>query len=150
MHATREVEKGVVVQYSGQSSNADDWIYEYVKTIPETEKLLISRDRSLIDMCKNYGTEQLDPEVFYRKVHEVIASQVRAGRQKHKQHKGLEKFVDEHALETGIDREALDAATIEASGGVHVGDEPGEGARREKSQKVKKKERKRVKILDKL
>ena len=73
MHATREIENGVVVQFSGQSSTADDWILEYVKREREKQKLLISRDRSLVDMCKEYGTEQFDPEVFYRRVLEVIA-----------------------------------------------------------------------------
>ena len=75
MHATREIINGVVVMFSGQGSNADDWILEYVKREREKEKLLISRDRSLVDMCKNYGTEQFDPEAFYRRMQEVIAGE---------------------------------------------------------------------------
>ncbi len=150
LHATREVKNGVVVMFSGQKSNADDWILEYVKREREKEKLLISRDRSLVDMCKNYGTEQLDPEVFYKRVHEVVSAQVAAGLKARKRHGSLEKFDDEHTIETGVDREALDAAMIEASRGVQPDDESGEHERPGKSEKVKKKEKKRAKILDKL
>ncbi len=150
MHATREIINGVVVMFSGQGSNADDWILEYVKRESQKEKLLISRDRTLVDMCKNYGTEQLDPEAFYGKVHEVVAAQIATGLQKHKQHGALEKFEDEHTFQTGIDQDALDAAMIEASGGVQAGEEPGEREQRGKSEKIKKKEKKRAKILDKL
>ncbi len=75
IHATQQVDHGVVVQFSGQGSTADDWIYEFVQSVPQKEKLLVSRDRSLVDMCKNYGTEQFDPEAFYRRMQEVIAGE---------------------------------------------------------------------------
>ncbi len=75
MHATREVSDGVVVQFSGQASTADDWILDFVKREREKHKLIISRDRSLVDMCKNYNTEQLDPDVFYRRMQEVVAGE---------------------------------------------------------------------------
>ncbi len=150
MHATREIKNGVVVMFSGQKSTADDWILAFVKREPEKEKLIISRDRSLVDICKNYGTEQLDPEVFYRRVRQVAAQQVATELKDRKQHGSLSKFDDEHDLATGIDQAALDAAMVEASHGVQADDESGEHERRQKSDKVKKKEKKRAKILDKL
>ncbi len=152
LHATREVRRGVVVMFSGQNSNADEWIISFVKREREKEKVLVSRDRSLVDQCKQYGTEELDPEVFYRVVREKIAQSLAQNLKEKKQHGGLKKFEQpDDELPAGVDQDELDAAMIEASLGVASDEgDASHPRKRVRGEKVSKKERKRSKVLDKL
>lgn len=64
-HASREVKAGIVVIYSGQKSDADTWIIDYVERVKNQEILVISNDRKLISECAQFGASNMSSHDFY-------------------------------------------------------------------------------------
>lgn len=71
-HASREIHSGITVMFSGQKSNADEWIIAYVKRHKEYEIALITRDRALKESCKQYGVMAIDIDDFYSGVKALL------------------------------------------------------------------------------
>jgi predicted RNA-binding protein with PIN domain len=76
LRATREIHKGIVVVFSGQISDADKWIFDYVKRHKGKQMLLVTQDRELKDNCKAYGADAIDVFSFYDIVQNAVLEDV--------------------------------------------------------------------------
>ena len=64
-YATREIQSGIVVIFSGQKSNADEWIVNYMKKNQSKNILLVTKDHKLIEQCERYKIQSMDTAEFY-------------------------------------------------------------------------------------
>lgn len=110
-HATREITHGVVVVFSGQKSNADNWIIDFAERKKNEEILVITMDRKLIEACCRFGASALSSIEFYHIMQRCILEDL------HNQPTQLlsgdfekyEPFYLEEELTTHqVDRQALD------------------------------------------
>lgn len=94
-HATREVKNGVVVIFSGQRSNADEWIIDFTKRKKHEDLLVVTMDRKLIDACGKNGASAINSIEFYKIMQNSILEDAYATEQPsqnyHQQH-GFEKY----------------------------------------------------------
>ena len=71
-HASREIKNGVTIIFSGQKSNADNWIIEFVERKKNEELLIITMDRRLIEACGRGGARALSSLDFYHVMQKCI------------------------------------------------------------------------------
>ncbi|MBS1988407.1 NYN domain-containing protein [Candidatus Dependentiae bacterium] len=121
-HATREVHKGVVVMFSGQQSNADEWIINYAKKNKNREVIVVTKDRGLIQECSKYHAESIDGSSFYQLVYNAIAEQSNNTNtllydEKIKKFEPIQSLYDEEfsEAETQTNKQALDFLMQQAS-----------------------------------
>lgn len=77
-HATREVKSGIIVVFSGQKSDADTWIQEYVEKHKNEEILLVTFDKKLKDSCRPFGVSLIGSTDFYNILKNVILEDAQA------------------------------------------------------------------------
>jgi predicted RNA-binding protein with PIN domain len=150
-HATREIRGGVAVIFSGQHSNADDWIYKYVNKNKEKEILLVTQDRELINRCGKHNVDSLDVADFYKLLQDVLIGETNnpivSGNTK-----SVQKY--DHEIDDiyqQIDREGLDLLMSQSDvSSVLKDDEVSKKIRKSKSKTLSKKEKKILNKLKKL
>lgn len=71
-HATREIKHGITVVFSGQKSNADNWIIDFTERKKGQEILVITMDRELIESCGKNGAQALSSLEFYQLMQKCI------------------------------------------------------------------------------
>lgn len=152
-HATREVHHGVVVMHSGQKSNADHWIVEYVERYRGKELIVISKDRQLVKLCEAAGALSLGVEEFYQLMKAALLAE---GEQlaDFGLSSEIEKFDDngDEELYGGLSKRALDMLMEEGSMGVKPKTEADSPSVKEKGKghRPSKDEKKWIKIVKKL
>lgn len=126
------------VVYSGYKECADTLIKRFLDDYKGREVVLISSDRALRDYAHERGFESLGGQEFY---HDYV-------RKIHRNPPVVDQGI--HKLATDTDPE-LDALMMEAARMTSQKDGQADmGVRHAKTQTLAKKERKRLKILDKL
>ena len=65
----------IVVMFSGQGSDADEWIINYVKKNKGREIVVVTKDRAIIQACREYNAQSLDGSSFSKLVFNAIAEQ---------------------------------------------------------------------------
>lgn len=115
-HATREIRGGVTVMFSGQRSNADDWIFDYVVAHKGYEILLVTLDRPLSARVKPFNVHCMDVDEFYNAVKDVLLENVENKVLSH-QHdlQVYENDIDDDEITVTSDRAALNAMMEGAS-----------------------------------
>jgi predicted RNA-binding protein with PIN domain len=141
----KEKEHGVEVIYSGEYHTADDIIMNFVKEHPTKEILVVTADREIIIHVEQYNAEVAEPKLFHDKVKSAFKKSPAALK---RDRRGTVKT----SKDTNID---LDALMQEAAGmKVLEKDESDEYLiprhHQPKGREVTKKERKRMKKIDKL
>lgn len=150
-HAVREVHNGVVVVYSGQKSNADEWMVEFCERHRGKEMVVVTKDRQLIVRCKPFGAESLGVEEFYGLMRAATLESDHEGG--YELASDVKKFDHEDDDQfPGGNRRAVDMLMEEATIGLkpkHESHEP-TGPRKSTSRVASKDERKLLKTLKKL
>ncbi|KKP23892.1 MAG: hypothetical protein SZ59_C0003G0116 [candidate division TM6 bacterium GW2011_GWF2_28_16] len=75
-HAERQINKGIVVVFSGQRQSADEYILDFVKKNKNKEILLVTKDAELKKLCAQYNVDAVDVFDFYDIVKNCILSQI--------------------------------------------------------------------------
>lgn len=154
--ATREIRDGIVVVFSGQKQNADDWIVDYVERNKEKELMLVSRDRELIQKCKKHNVEVLKVFDFYKIMQERLLESVEQDLIKDKQSEEktdtIKKYKKESTSKNGeIESEALDILMEQAPVDFYEKEDVIKEERKKGRSRIKsKKEKKRISKLKKL
>ena len=84
-HASREVKGGVVIMHAGQKSSADEWIVAFSKRNKGKQLLLISLDRELIRLCKEYAVVSMPVDDFYDTMQRFLMQANQTAKSEHKQ-----------------------------------------------------------------
>jgi predicted RNA-binding protein with PIN domain len=156
--ATREIRGGVVVIFSGQKQDADHWIIDYVERNKNKEITLITRDRELIDSCKKQA-KSLELEVvysvdFYEIMQKALLKEVEQDLKKGVASESVKKYKKDEigGLNPPADSDALDLLMEQTPLDLYEKDDEvcTGSAKRGKSRKLSKKERKRQERLKKL
>ena len=114
-HATREIHSGIVVVFSGQKSNADKWIMDYVERHREKEMLVVTRDREVIKRCQKYGADSFDVDDFYEIVQNTLLEDVAVDIQKKENDDAIHKYKREENNTHRISSEALNLLMEQAA-----------------------------------
>lgn len=141
LHATREVNCGVVIIFSGQNSNADEWICEFVERNKGKEMLLVSRDRELKRRVAKFKVDALDVDAF----NEILKNSLKEENVK-KEGKGVVKYERDDAPENATLDELMIMSDVS---GVNKDDEEIE-SRKSKGSVSAKRERRVEKKIKKL
>ncbi len=115
-HATREIQHGITIVFSGQKSNADNWIHNFVKRNKGKEILLISRDRELVLRCEKHNAKSMDVLEFYSIMNSCILEQNAGSLEESSS--TIYKFEESDYFDdipTQVSEEALDLLMEEAS-----------------------------------
>ena len=149
--ATREIINGVVVVFSGQNRSADDWIVDYSERNSGREMMLVSRDRELIKLCREYNVEPFGVSDFYDLLQNALLEEVKSDLSVSSSSDFVEKYDKESANED-IDSEALDILMAQTSFHDYEKEDSFlEGhAKKGKSRMLSKKEKKLIKKIKKL
>lgn len=140
----KEKSHGVQVIYSGEYQTADDIIVKFVQDNPSKEIVVITKDREIIGHVKALSKEIIDPLEFYNKVRQAFEPSERAQME---QIGTLIKLSDEDDQELDdLMREAARMKTPDKDTQEYTVPRHHEP----KGQSVSKKERARLKALDKL
>jgi predicted RNA-binding protein with PIN domain len=140
----KEKSHGVQVIYSGEFQTADDIIVKFVQDNPSKEIVVITKDREIISHVTALSKEVIDPFEFYNKVGQAFESSERAQMGKIGT---LMKLSDEEDPELDdLMREAAQMKTPDKDTQEYTVPRHHEP----KGQSLSKKERARLKALDKL
>lgn len=154
VHATRHIQGGVVVMFSGQKQSADDWIEQYAQRHRGGDILLISSDRKLGDSCQCYGVKVMAAQEFYEIVCQVLAAEKRYDARGYQDRSELQKYTSERDdvhVENAYDQDSLDWLMEQASGVLPSKDHDDEQKqRRRNAQALSKHEKKILVTLKKL
>jgi predicted RNA-binding protein with PIN domain len=77
-HATREIKNGVIIVFSGQKSNADDYIVNYLESHKSNDISVISNDNKLVEKCERVGAVCINCSVFYSLMQKSLYTQEHA------------------------------------------------------------------------
>lgn len=141
----REKQHGVEVIYSGEFETADDIIVAFVKEHPTKDILVVTADREIIRHVEAFNVEVAPPNVFYDKVKDLFkksASAVARDRGdlikiSKDSTKDLDTLMEEAAGMTLLEKDETEEYLIPRH-------------HQPKGDKVTKKQRKRMKKIDKL
>lgn len=153
--ATREVHHGIVVMYSGQSSNADEWIIQYVQKHKEQELIIVTKDRGVIQACKPYNIQELDGQSFYQIIRDTLLTTNSAPTNKITLYdQNIQKYDQtefEDEINHKIDRSELDFLMQKESSFIQEKDEvERKEEKKSKAKALSKKEKKLYAALKKL
>ena len=143
--ATREIKNGIVVVFSGQNSNADEWIKDYIEENSNRELMAITMDREIIKKAKNRGVEVIGVVDFYNILQNTLMDDVEYDLKKDGDESKMEKYHENN--------EALDLLMEQAmlSGYESIKDDDiYEGKKKGESHKLSREERRRILRLKKL
>jgi len=141
----KEKQHGVMVVFSGEFQSADDVIITFCKDHPNKDMVVVTADREIIQAVVSGNCEVVEPKVFYEKVKAVF--------QKSEQATARQRA---SVVKTSGDADSdIDAIMLEAAGmKVPEKDEGDEYLiprhHQPKGQEVSKRERKKIKKIDKL
>lgn len=140
----KEKNHGVQIIYSGEYQTADDIIMNFVQDNPGKEIVIITKDREIIRHVMSLSKEVIDPLEFYGKVRQAFAS-----KEQHllAQDRTLIKLTDDSD-------NYLDALMHEAAG-MNIPNKDKESYaeprhHEPKGQGISKKQRSKLRIIDKL
>jgi len=141
--STREIRNGIVVIFSGQNSDADEWIKNYIEENSKKELMVITMDREIIKKAINRGAEVVSVVDFYGILQNTLMQEV----ENNFDNGDIEKYHSDKS-------EALDLMMEQAmlSGYESVKDDDiyDVGKKKGNSQKLSKEERRRIERLKKL
>lgn len=144
-HALREVHRGIVVVESGQKSNADDWIVDYVERNKQHSFLLVSRDRELAHRCKaEADVDVIDAKDFYDLVQGYVLEEVQ--QELTRPGGDVEKFDrdDDNNELSEIDSEALDILMSQTDMGIFLKDKEDDLSERQRKKRTTPKDERRL------
>ena len=159
-HATREVHSGIAVIFSGQKNSADEWIFNYVKKHKEKEILLVTMDKELIGNCQQYGVDAISVFDFYKIMQNGLLKEAEKDFEARKVADAVQKYETDFEMSGNnekmpqIDNKALDMLMEQST--INIGHEKKDDiysdkkARKSRSQKPSKKEKKIYKKIKKL
>lgn len=139
----QEKQHGVQVIFSGQYQSADDSIVRFVQEHASKEIVVITKDREIIAHVTALQAEVIDPLEFYKKVQQAVMGV--------KQQKVQEPGVAKLSLDEDPDLDALmkEAASMQMPDKDH-NDNQVASYHEPKGRTLSKKQRARLKTLDKL
>jgi len=116
-HASRMVQAGVVVVFSGIKSTADAWILDFVKRHTNDEILVITLDRALREACQQMGADWLGGSEFYTILQNNLLQNAELAFAPTLHESGLEKYEQEDDQESNprANNQALDLLMEQAS-----------------------------------
>lgn len=141
----KEKSHGVDVIFSGEYQTADDVIVNFVKERPTKEILVVTADREIIGHVEQYNAEVAEPKLFYSKVKAAFEKSPEAAK---RDRGNIIKTSEE------LNRD-LDALMEEAAGMKMLEKDEGDEYliprhHQPKGKELTKKQRKRMKKIDKL
>ena len=143
--ATREIRHGIVVVFSGQNSNADEWIKDYIEENSNRELMVITMDREIVKKAKNKGAEVVGVIDFYGILQNTLMDDIENSFESDE--RGIRKYHDR-------ENEALDLMMEQAmlSGYALVKDDDiyENNKKKGESHKLSKEEQRRISRLKKL
>lgn len=141
----KEKHRGVTVVFSGELQTADDIIIAFCKEHPTKDLLVVTGDRAIISAVSGGNCEVVAPPLFYQKVKQTFEKSAEAtARQRG------------HVVKTAEDADSeIDAIMLEAAGMKVPEKDEGEEYQaprhhQPRGKELSKKERKKVKKIDKL
>ena len=115
-HATREIRSGIVIIFSGQNSCADTWIIDYIERSKSKEILLITRDRKIIESCKQSNVHSMGVFEFYDIVKNCFLEEIEQQFPTENNNGNIQKYKQiESNTPQNINNKALDLLMEEAS-----------------------------------
>lgn len=110
-HATREIKYGVTVVFSGQKSNADNWIIDFTERKKNEDLLVVTMDRKLIESCGRHKAHALSSLDFYHLMQKSILDDL-PKETSFSHSTTIEKYesieIDDETTTSPIDHKALD------------------------------------------
>lgn len=145
VYPLKEKQKGISVIFSGEHKTADDIIIQYVQNHEVKEIVVVTADREIIDNVERLGAEVIKPELFYEKVKEAFQ-------------KSSEALQKERAMVikiTDTQNNELDDLMLQAAGMKRIPKDENDEYQvpqhhQPKGRTLSKKERKKLKKMDKL
>lgn len=140
----QEKQHGVQVVFSGEYQSADDSIVNFVRDHASKEIVVITKDRELIAHVTSLHAEIIDPLEFYKKVQQIL----QGSKTESKEH---EQTIAKLSLENDPDLDAL----MKEAASMQMPDKDRDDSmiaryHEPKGKSISKKQRARLKILDKL
>lgn len=144
-HPIKEKDHGITVIYSGEYQSADDVIMQFVREHENKDILVVTEDREIIAVAEQCNEDAVAPRTFYNKVKAAFSV---SDDDLKKELSGVVKLSEMH-------NEDLDALMHQAAGmSMQQKDEGDEYLvprhHQPKGQSVTKKQKKRLKKVDKL
>lgn len=144
VHPLKEKQRGVTLIYSGEHHTADDMIMKFVQDHPTKEIVVVTADREIISHVEGYNAQVVPPKVFYGKVKEAF----------NKSPEAVKRDLGNLIKTTEKDDADLDALMTQAARMKvpNKEDDAYEVPRhhQQKGKELSKKQRKRMKKIDKL
>jgi len=145
IHPMKEKYHSITVIFSGEYQTADDLIISFCKEHCTKDILVVTGDREIVQSVSTGNCEVVDPKIFYDRVKSVFEKSLEA----QKRQRG---FVVKISNESNND---IDSLMVEAAEmGIPIKDEETEYSiprhHQLKGSEVSKKERKKIKKIDKL
>jgi len=145
VYPLKEKQHGVSVIFSGEHQTADDVIVQFVKNNATKELAVITADREIISHVERLGAEVIKPLVFYTKVKEAFKKSSEALK---RERATVVKTTD--TQDSDLDDLMLQAAGMKNAPKDENDQYQAPRHHQPRGAKVSKKERKRLKKMDKL